>query len=315
MDIAGSMEEFLLAGLSSGWSERTAGGYGWRVKRLRLWLSERQVLTVKDLTRRKLREWAGSLTGAPATRRGAIVAARAWLSWLHAEGDLPEAADLLRALVAPQVPATVQRTITIEEIITLLAVADEPATRGVSAVVAGQVCARNRALVALLFDALLRASELCALQVGDVDLGGGVVTVRRGKGGRGRLAPFGSVTADLLRVWLSAYPPASLQAPLFVALGGWLPGKGLTPRGLGVILQRLGERAGIAAVSPHAFRRGGACEAVWNGASSRVVMSVGGWSNLQMVERYTRDMELRQGRNRDEYRHAAPMSGTQRSGS
>jgi integrase/recombinase XerD len=304
MYISTAVDEFLLYGSGAGWSPRTVAGYRWRLGRLRLWLAERQAVTVAGLTRRLLREWAGSLGGAAATRRGAVVAARSWLRWLASEGQ--DVGGLLSALVAPKVPVSVQRTLAVEEVARLLEVAGDPAASGISEAVAVQVCARNRALVALLFDALLRASEVCALQVADVDLAAGTVNVRCGKGGRGRLAPFGSVTAELLRVWLGARSGAS--GPLFVALGGSAPGGALTARGLRVVLQRLGERAGIQGVSPHAFRRGGACEAVYRGASSRVVMSVGGWSNLAMVERYTRDMELRQGRLRDEYRAASPMS-------
>ena len=154
MDMATAIDDFLLAGAGSGWSERTVSGYRWRLGRLCCWLAERDVTTVEALTRRLLRAWAASLTGAPATRRGAIVAARAWLGWLQRDGVLTDAA-LLQVLVAPKVPAAVQRTITVAEIARLLDVAAEPATCGVSETVAAAVCARNRALVALLFDALL----------------------------------------------------------------------------------------------------------------------------------------------------------------
>ena len=310
MDISLTMDEFLLSGAGLGWSPRTVTGYRWRLDRLRQWLAAHDTVEVEGLTRKLLRQWTGELVGAPATRRGMMVAVRAWLHWLQEEGT--NTADLLRVLIPPKVPPAVQRTLTVVEVAQLLDVANVPAARGVAADVAVQVCARNRSIIALLFDGLLRASELCALQVADVDLSGSVVHVRRGKGGKGRLAPFGQTTGELLRVWLSCRPDKC--AALFVALGGNTPGAALTPRGLGVILQRLGERAGIAEVSPHAFRRGGACEAVYNGASSRVVMSVGGWSNLAMVERYTRDMELRQGRNREQYRLASPTDAAAKSG-
>lgn len=305
MEIAPSIEEFLMAGRAGGWSPTTVAGYGWRLNRLRSWLADRRIATVADLTRRLLREWASTLTGAPATRRGMIVATRAWLAWLHAEGQ--PTGDLLSALIAPKIPPAVQRTITIEEVVALLDAADVPAEHGVSPATAAQICARNRAIIALLFDGLLRASELCDLTIGDIDLEDCVAHVRRGKGGKGRLAPFGGEARNLLAAHLAQCAGRRPDQPLFVALGGQRPGQPLTPRGLRIILQRLGQRAGIANVAPHAFRRGGACEAVWNGASSRIVMDAGGWTNLQMVERYTRDMELRQERTRNEYREAAPL--------
>ena len=43
----------------------------------------------------------------------------------------------------------------------------------------------------LMAETGMRAGELTGLLVDDVDLIRGLVTVRRGKGGKGRLAPFG----------------------------------------------------------------------------------------------------------------------------
>ena len=47
---------------------------------------------------------------------------------------------------------------------------------------------RNRALIALMYYSGLRLSEVLALLPRDVDLEGGEINVRRGKGGRQRLA-------------------------------------------------------------------------------------------------------------------------------
>jgi integrase/recombinase XerD len=67
----------------------------------------------------------------------------------------------------------------------------------------------------------MRAGELLDLTVGDVDLVRGIVAVRRGKGGKGRLTPFppqtgravdryirarrGQLRADFPELWLESY--------------------------------------------------------------------------------------------------------------
>lgn len=282
------LEEFLIDGLGRGWSAGSVRVYRWHLVRFVRWLADHQVSDPPGLTRGLLRAWSASLAAwAPSTRKGAVTAIRAFVTWLGEEELV--SAELARALKLPRVPRRVQRTLLGDEVAALLVMAAVPAVRGLTAEVARVVAARNVALVALLYDSMIRAAELCALRVEDVDLGRGMCVVRRGKGGRGRLAPFGARTAGLLRDWLAVRPAGG--PALFVALGGFRPGSALTPCGLRIVLKRLGERAGVAGVSPHAFRRGGAVAATLNGAPSRLVQVWAGWSNIEMIEVYTRQLE------------------------
>lgn len=285
-----AIEEFLLDGQASGWSPGTVATYRWHLARWLCWLAERGAADVGSLTRRLLREWSAGLAGqwSPATRKGAVTAVKAFVGWLAAE-ELA-GADLVRALKVPQVPKTVQRTLSVAEVQTLLQACEKPAEHGISKEVARLVCVRNAALVALLYDSLIRAAELCALRVADLDLDHGIVAVRIGKGGKGRRAPFGADTRTLLEAWLAARPAVEHER-LFFGLGGLTPGQPLTVSGLRVILRRLGERAGVPDVSPHAFRRGGAVAATLNGAPDRLVQIWAGWSDAKMLAVYTRALE------------------------
>jgi site-specific recombinase XerD len=62
--------------------------------------------------------------------------------------------------------------------------------------------ARNEALLALLIYAGLRVQEACDLQLRDLDLGGGTVTVRSGKAGKARRIPLHPDAERLLRRYL-----------------------------------------------------------------------------------------------------------------
>jgi integrase len=53
---------------------------------------------------------------------------------------------------------------------------------------------RDEAIVRLMAETGMRAGEVCGLTVTDIDLTRGLVTVRRGKGGNGRVVPFGPQT-------------------------------------------------------------------------------------------------------------------------
>jgi site-specific recombinase XerD len=64
--------------------------------------------------------------------------------------------------------------------------------------------ARNEALLALLIYAGLRVQEACDLQLRDLDLGGGTVTVRSGKAGKARRVPLHLDAERLLRRYLES---------------------------------------------------------------------------------------------------------------
>jgi len=94
-----------------------------------------------------------------------------------------------------------------------------------------------------------------------------------------------------LRVWLEVRPALPGIGAFFVSVGGTTPCRSLTTRGLRIILKKLGEKAGVLDVSPHAFRRSFACIATEAGASSRVLQMCGRWEDIRMVERYTQALQ------------------------
>jgi site-specific recombinase XerD len=76
-----------------------------------------------------------------------------------------------------------------------------------------------RMIFAILYSLGLRVGEVSRLEIGDVDLERGLLSVRRTKFGKDRLVPFGPRLADSLRSYLDsrqqAGGPASPETPLF----------------------------------------------------------------------------------------------------
>ena len=301
MILKDAVVEYVLDG-SQVWAVRTIDQYRWHLDRWRDWLAGHGVVALSDVSRRLLREWSVGirLTWSPATCRTAVIAVRGFLRWCEAEGFV--SGGLSAVLRVRSVPKRVQRTVTPGEVSRVLAVC-RPVS-GMTAVEAEATGLRNVALVSLLYDSLLRAAELCALGVGSVD----VVTRRVlvvGKGGGERLVPFSAATGQRLHAWIEERDRWARCSALFVSIRGSTPGSGITPSGLRVIIRKLGQRAGVAGLSPHAFRRGGATAALVNGASTRFVQGVGGWSSVSMVETYTQALQT----TTEMYDRFAPMSG------
>lgn len=307
-NIIEAINDFLVAGQQTGWSTNTVRQYHYHLGRFGQWMADRGITTVSDLDRRRVREWGASLhtQWSPSTVKLAVTSVRSFFRWAREEELL--ANDLELALKLPSVPERVQRTLTKDEVRRLLDACETPVARGLTPEDALASAVRNAAIVALLYDAMIRASELCRLELADIDLKSGRLVVRSGKGGRDRMALFGPQAAETVGAWLAVRRADPGITTVFVSIGGNTPNNPLTARGLRIIVKNLGERAGIADVSPHTFRRGGAAQLTLSGVSTRVVQLLGGWSKISMVEIYTRALSLQSDEVQGIFNQHSPIS-------
>jgi site-specific recombinase XerD len=187
--------------------------------------------------------------------------------------------------------------LTVPEVEALLAVPDTSTPRGL----------RDRAMIEVLYAAGLRVSELVNLDVGDVSLSQGQVRVL-GKGGKERVGLLGRPAVRAVRVYRDVGRPALLGKQPTSAL--WLNHRGgrLTVRGVTMILDKLGKRAGIRThVSPHVLRHTFATHLLDGGADLRIVQELLGHANLVTTQVYT---HVSQGRAREVYLRAHPRART-----
>ena len=153
---------------------------------------------------------------------------------------------------------------------------------------------RDRALILFLLDTGLRASELCALSVGDVDLKTGQVDVKHGqnggaKGGKGRVVYLGKTARrSLWRYLASRADGADQDAPLFVGKLHRRMNKGV----LRQLVARLGEKAGVAHAHPHRFRHTFALTYLRSGGDVFTLQSLLGHRTLEMVQHYARIAQI-----------------------
>ncbi len=98
----------------------------------------------------------------------------------------------------------------------------------------------------------IRSSEVVDLQLDCLDLIGRLITIRRGKGGRGRVIPIGQATTEALLVYLDERE----RHPLAHDPDLWLGhrGKRFGREGLTRSLRRRAQRAGVQGFRPHRLR-------------------------------------------------------------
>lgn len=116
--------------------------------------------------------------------------------------------------------------------------------------------ARALAVVALLYGAGLRAAEVYALNVGDVNLdAGGVSIVGKGRTEK-EIVPIGEHIVAALKYWLSRRAATSDRDALFIGLSGRSNERPHYST-IGRIVKDLSKRSGVT-VTPHALRHGAA---------------------------------------------------------
>jgi integrase/recombinase XerC len=144
---------------------------------------------------------------------------------------------------------------------------------------------RDRAIIELLYATGIRVSELCAIDMRDLDLERRTVRVT-GKGDKQRVVPFGlpasRAVSDWLRIREELVASRSGQAVFLGARGGRID-----PRTVRESVHRLTGQAGVTSISPHALRHSAATHVLEGGADLRAVQELLGHASLATTQRYT----------------------------
>lgn len=142
---------------------------------------------------------------------------------------------------------------------------------------------RNRAIILLLLDTGIRASELCDLRVRDADLRNRKVKIF-GKGAKERILPLSANTGRALWRYLTTRPEADKLPgrPLITTQDG----RPLTRSRLYHLIELLGRRAGINGANVHRFRHTFAIQFLRNRGNPYALQMSLGHSTMEMTRRY-----------------------------
>jgi integrase/recombinase XerC len=144
---------------------------------------------------------------------------------------------------------------------------------------------RDRAMLELLYSSGLRLSELTGLDLGNVDLEGGLVRVL-GKGRRERTVPVGRMARLALRDWLAVR--LEWARPEELALFVSQRGRRLGNRAVQSRLALAGQRVGLAErLHPHRLRHAFASHLLESSGDLRAVQELLGHADLATTQIYT----------------------------
>ncbi|EUA34192.1 phage integrase family protein [Mycobacterium xenopi 3993] len=149
-----------------------------------------------------LRSWLAAEAGAGAARTTLArrtSAVKAFTAWAVRRGLLDS--DPAVRLQVPKARRTLPAVLRQDQALAAMAAAKSGSQQG------DPLALRDRLIVELLYATGIRVSELCGLDIDDVDLGHRLVRVL-GKGDKQRTVPFGEPAADALRAWMADGRPA-----------------------------------------------------------------------------------------------------------
>jgi integrase/recombinase XerD len=188
----------------------------------------------------------------------------------HVSRDPTELVD------GPRLGRRLPGVLTVEEVARLLDAPPTGTPRGV----------RDRAMLQTMYAAGLRVSELCGLELGDVNLEAGFVAAF-GKGRKRRVVPLGEVARDAIEAYLGQVRgrwAREGERRMFVTHRG----RGMTRQGFWKLIKRYAAGAGITkSLSPHKLRHSFATHLLLGGADLRAVQTMLGHADIATTQIYT----------------------------
>jgi integrase/recombinase XerC len=217
-------------------------------------------------------------------------AARAFTAFVHRRGWLD--ADPGVQLGSPKVPRNLPQVLAQDQVSVLLAPPDGGLRRagggdGQAAAVAEALRRRDTAIMELLYATGIRVSELCGLDVDQLDTGRRTVRVL-GKRAKERTVPVGIPAVRAVLDWAehgrSAVATARSGAALFLGARG---GR-IDPRTVRrVVHARIAAAGSVPDTGPHGLRHTAATHLLEGGADLRSVQEILGHASLATTQLYT----------------------------
>jgi integrase/recombinase XerD len=228
---------------------------------------------------------------APTTTNKMLVALRRVLTEAY-RLDLIEASNYHKAVDIPNVKGTGKlrgRALTIDEIKSLIRCCHEQGDA---------IAIRDAAVIAILRCGGIRRQEIVQLNLDDLDLATGELSIRRGKGGKFRLVYLTTEAIGMIEDWLEVRGnlPGALICP--VNKGGKVTLRHFASDGDGIykLVKARAMIAGVKHFSPHDFRRTFCSDLLAEGEDVFTVQELAGHASPATTAKYDRRGEGRKRR-------------------
>lgn len=256
-----------------GLSEHTRNNYQRDISQL----LQQHGQALKTLTPQHIRRSIASLHAQGLSGRSIARMLSSWrgfFNYLVSHHQFP--ANPVIGLRAPKSPKTLPHALSIEQTSKLVELeGDAP------------IVVRDRAILELFYSSGLRLSELVGLNLAQLGLQEGVVTVT-GKGNKTRMVPLGSKAIAALHAWLAVRPQWLLKRPAETAVFISQQGRRINGRTIQMRINDWAVKQGLHNhVHPHMLRHSFASHVLQSSGDLRAVQEMLGHANISTTQVYT----------------------------
>ena len=246
-------------------------------------LANNGVSEIEDVNLQLIRSWLATQQvrgGARTTLSRRAVSIRLFTKWATKRGYT--ATDVGATLATPKPHRTLPGVLTQGDAVTAL---DSMATRAAEFDTPTSI--RDVAIVELLYATGARVSEVCGLDLEDLDFHRNTIRVL-GKGNKERTIPMGAPAVKALNTYINDARPQLANDKSARALFLGARGKRIDQRAVRTIVyEALSALEGVERMGPHALRHSAATHLLEGGADLRTVQEILGHSSLATTQIYT----------------------------
>lgn len=246
-------------------------------------LNRNGVEAPEDIALSHIRSWLATQQvrgGARTTLSRRAVAIRLFTKWAAKRGHIPT--DIGATLATPKPHRTLPGVLTQSDAVTAI---DSMATRAAEFDTPSSF--RDVAIIELLYATGARVSEVCGLNLEDLDFHRNTIRVL-GKGNKERMIPMGAPAVKALNIYINDARPQMANDKSARALFLGARGKRIDQRAVRTIVyEALSALEGVERMGPHALRHSAATHLLEGGADLRTVQEILGHSSLATTQIYT----------------------------
>jgi integrase/recombinase XerD len=270
------VEAFMLDRRSRGLSQGTIDFYRKKLKHFVDFSCQRQIRSVMDLNATEIRTFFIFLKEKGHNQGGVYAhykVLRSFLYWYEEENELEDWSNPIRKVKVKSPNDQPLEPADVDAIKAILKTCGNNYT--------GK---RDKAIVLMLLDTGMRATELISINHENINPITGVIQILNGKGGKFRIAYLSKKARLALRRYIEI--KGINQGALFTSIESVR----LTYSGLRMLLRRRSNKAGVVYQSPHSFRRLFALTMLRNGTDLFSLQLLMGHADLQVLRRYLKQV-------------------------
>jgi integrase/recombinase XerD len=234
-----------------------------------------------DLRFAHLEQWQAELaqlhySNASSARK--VTAVRSFVRFLEKEGTL--SAPFADRIKGPKLERKLPGTLSVEDLEKLVKAPDPVSPQGL----------RDRAIMELSYSSGLRVSEICSMNLQDVNLKEGLLRVVSGKGAKDRLVPIGRPACRALEKYINFARKSFVRKATGSSLFLSTRGRSISRKTVWHMIKMHASKAGLdpRRIKPHLLRHSFATHLLAGGADLRVIQEMLGHADIATTQIYTK---------------------------